>query len=139
MCINILNVVKCYGEIKMKHINTAIKGEEYRNFSHATATFYAKGPLTKSATKEVNKLMQRLLSAEGSIVNLDMSGLSNLDFWGANQLTETICRILVRGQQFNICCENIEVRNLLELLRINELAPILSANSQTGISSSLAA
>jgi len=123
----------------MKQINTAIKGEEYRNSSHATATFYTKGPLTRSATKEVNKLMQRLLSAEGSIVNLDMSGLSNLDFWGANQLLETICRILARGQEFSICCANIDVRNLLELLRINQLAPIQGSDSKTVIPASLAA
>jgi len=123
----------------MKQFNTAIEREDYRDTSHEITTFSAKSSLTKSAAKEVKTLMRSLLANESRIVNLDMSELDNLDFWGANQLVMTICRIIARGQKFNIWCENLKVRNLLESLRINELAPVLSTDSQTDISTSLAA
>lgn len=115
----------------MKQFSTAIELEDYRDTSHEITIFSAKSSLTKSAAKEVKTLMRRLLANESRIVNLDMSGLDNLDIWGANQLIKTICRILAGGQEFNIWCENLKVRNLLELLRINELAPVLSADSLT--------
>ncbi len=123
----------------MKQINTAIEREDYRNTSHETTTFSAKGSLTKSAAKEVNELMHRLLSNESRIVNLDMSGLDNLDFWGVNQLARTICYILARGQKFNIWCKNLKVRNLLKSLHISEIVPILSADNRTGTTAFLAA
>lgn len=123
----------------MKQFNTAIEREDHRDTSYEITTFSANISLTKSSAKEVKTLMRRLLENESRIVNLDMSGLDNLDFWGANQLVKTICCILARGQKFNIWCENLKVRNLLELLRINELAPVLSIDSQTDSSTSLAA
>ena len=133
MCTDRLNAYKHNGKINMKQFNTAIDHEDHRNTSHEITSFWAKGSIAKSASQEVKTLMHKLLANENKIVNLDLSGLDNLDPWGANQLVLTICRILARGQEFSIRCEKLKARNLLKSLHIDELVPILGADSQTGV------
>lgn len=115
----------------MKQFNTAIELEDYCDSSNETTTLFARGLLTKSAAKEVKILMASLLDNESRIVGLDMSELDNLDLWGASQLVKTIRRIQARGHEFNIWCDNLKVRHLLELLRIDELVPVLNTDNQT--------
>ena len=133
MCTYSLNACKHDGEVKMNRINAAIEHVDDRNTGQRITIFSAKGSLTKSTASEVRILMHRLLSNESRIVNLDMSGLDSFDIWGASQLAKTICQILARGQEFNIWCDNLKVRNLLKLLHINVLVPVLGADSQTSV------
>ncbi len=123
----------------MKQFNTAMEPGDHHDTGDTITTFSAKGLLTKSAAKEVKILMHALLSNKSRIVNLDMSGLDNLDLWGANQLARTICCILARGQKIYIWCEKLKTRNLLKLLHISELVPVLGVDYRTSATESLAA
>jgi len=123
----------------MEQFDTAIEPGDRYETSHTITTVSAKGLLTKSAAKEVKILMHGLLSNKSRIVNLDMSGLDNIDLWGANQLARTICCILARGQKIYIWCEKLKIQNLLTLLHISELVPVLGADNRTSATESLAA
>jgi len=122
----------------MKQFNTAMEYADHHDTSCTITTFSAKGSLTKSAAKEVKILMHGLLSNKSRIVNLDMSGIDNLDLWGADQLSRTICCILARGQKIYIWCEKLKVRNLLKLVHISELVPVLGADNRISATASLA-
>jgi len=123
----------------MEQFDATIEPGDHHDTSHTITTFSAKGLLTKSAAKEVKILMHGLLSNNSRIVNLDMSGLDNLDLWGANQLIRTICCILARGQKIYIWCEKLKIRNLLKLLHISELVPVLNVDNRTSAIESVAA
>lgn len=123
----------------MKQFNAAIDLQEYRDTHIDPTTLYARASLNRSVAKEVKSLMGSLLKNKNEIVNLDVSELDNLDLWAASQLVKTIRRIKARGQQFNIWCDNLKVRHLLELLRIDELVPVLNTDKQTIAIESIAA